>query len=89
MDRQFHLPVERFIERMREVFEESMRQVGDAVNRAPDGRWISGSEGAVLDIMTEFRRKTFETALQMRVDAGEGDFSPGGHIDRETKAKQG
>lgn len=89
MDRQYYLSVERFIEQMREEFEASMRRVGEAVNQAPNGRWISGSEMAVLDIMTEFRRKAFETALQMRVDASEGEFSPGGSSQRPAQAEQG
>ena len=89
MDRQFHLSVDQYVERMRGAFEESMRRVADAVNRAPDGRWINGSEVEVLAVMTEFRRRAFETALQMRVDAGEGDFSPGGSSDRPAQAEQG
>jgi hypothetical protein len=89
MDRPNQLSVEQLIGQMRADFEASMRRVGEAVNRAPDGRWINGSEVEVLDIMTEFRRKTFETALQMRVDASEGDFSPGGSGDQASQAEQG
>jgi hypothetical protein len=36
--------------------------------------------------MTEFRRKTYETALQMRVDEAEGAFSPGGPRNAEEEA---
>ena len=89
MDRQNQLSVDGLIEQMRAEFEASMRRVGEAVNRAPDGRWINGSEVEVLDIMTEFRRKAFETALQMRVDASEGEFSPCGSGDQAAQAKQG
>jgi hypothetical protein len=89
MDRQNHqVCVEQFVERMRAEFEAAMRKVGDAVNQAADGSWINGSEVAVLDILTEFRRKTFETALQMRVDASEGAFSPGGPSDLPPQAEQ-
>jgi hypothetical protein len=87
MDRQFHFSAEQYMERMRGVFEQAMRQVADAVNQAPDGRWINGSEVQVLEAMTEFRRKAFETALQMRVDAVEGDFSPGGSDERQAQAE--
>jgi hypothetical protein len=74
---------------MQGEFERTMRQVADAVNQAPDGRWISGSEVEVLELMTEFRRKAFETALQMRIDEAEGAFSPGGPADAEEETEQG
>lgn len=86
MDGQVQITAEAFIAQMRGEFEQAMRRVADAVNQAPDGRWINGSEVQVLEIMTEFRRKSFETALQMRVDAAEGAFSPGGCGDAEEKA---
>jgi hypothetical protein len=89
MDRQVCLSVEQFIQQMRGPFEEAMRQVADAVNRAPDGRWINGSEVQVRDVMAEFRRKTYQTALQMRVDAAEGAFSPGGPPVAQEDAEQG
>lgn len=89
MDRQFCLSVDQYVERMRVEFEQAMREVANAVNQAPNGRWINGSEVQVLEVMTEFKRKAFETALQMRVDAAEGAFSPGGSNDRQAKAGQG
>jgi len=78
MDRQVCLSVEQFIQQMRGPFEQAMRQVADAVTQAPDGLWINGSEVQVRDVMAEFRRKAYQTALQMRVDAAEGAFSTGG-----------
>lgn len=88
MDRQIvQFPAQQFIEQMRGEFEQAMRQVADAVNRAVDGQWINGSEVQVLETMTEFRRKAYETALQMRVDEAEGAFSPGGPGDVEEKAE--
>ena len=91
MDRQqqVQLPVEQFIQRMQVEFEQAMRQVAEAVNQAPDGQWINGSEVQVLEVMTEFRRKTFETALQMRIDEAEGTFSPGGRANPQEEAEQG
>ena len=86
MDRQVQFSTEQFIEQMRGEFEQTMRRVADAVNQAPDGQWINGSEVQVLEAMTEFRRRTYETALQMRVDEAEGAFSPGGPRDAEEKA---
>jgi hypothetical protein len=86
MDRQVQLSAQQFIEQMRSDFEQTMRRVADAVNQAPDGAWINGSEVQVLEAMSEFRRKAYETALQMRVNQAEGAFSPGGSHDAQEAA---
>ncbi len=67
------------VRRMREDFEKTMREVADAVNDAPDGHLIDGSEERVRDLLGDFRRRSFQTAAQMRVEATEtsADFSPG------------
>lgn len=67
------------VRRMREDFEKTMREVADAVNDAPDGHLIDGSEERVRDLLGEFRQRSFQTAAQMRVEATEAsaDFSPG------------
>lgn len=90
MDRQqVQVSAQQYIERMQGDFERTMYEIADAVNRAPDGQWINGSEVQVLETMTEFRRKAYETALQMRVDAAEGTFSPDGPGNLEKTTKQG
>jgi hypothetical protein len=63
---------------MRAKFEEVMAQVTQAVNDAPDGHLIDGSEERCRDALGEFRREAYETAVQMRVEATEADpsFSP-------------
>lgn len=66
-----------FVEAMRQQTEQMLRQVIEAVNKAPDGAWINGSENQVRDLMAEYRQRVFEHALQMRTDAAEGAFSPG------------
>ena len=43
---------------------------------APTGNVISGSELQVRDLMEELRKKSFELAVQMRVDSTESTFSP-------------
>jgi len=65
-----------FAESMKQEFEEFAKQVMEAVNDAPDGQWIAGSEEQVRDICAEMRRKVFERALQKRVDAAEAAFPP-------------
>jgi hypothetical protein len=79
MDGLSKLNREELVRRMREDFEATMLQVADAVNDAPDGHLIDGSEEQVRDLLGEFRRRAFETAAQMRVEATESSpaFSPG------------
>ena len=79
MDRLEKLDGDELVCRMRADFEQTMRRVADAVNDAPDGHLIDGSEEEVRELLGEFRRRTFETAAQMRAEATEAspDFSPG------------
>ena len=65
-----------FIRQMRARFEETLGRVADAVNEAPPGRIISGSEEQVRDLFEDLRQQAFESALQMRVDAAEAAFPP-------------
>ena len=53
-----------------------MDEISEAVNAAPTGNVISGSEMPVRDRMGELRQKAFELAVQMRVDSTESTFSP-------------
>ena len=78
MERLAQLDREEYIRRMRARFEEAMKQVASAVNAAPDGHLINGSEEACRDVLGEFQRAAYETALQMRVEATEQAvaFSP-------------
>lgn len=74
---------EEFVRRMQPKMEQAMRQVMEAVNAAPDGAWINASEIPVRDVFGALRREAYETALQMRLDAAEGAFSPGGPGQRQ------
>jgi len=89
MDRLPELSAEQLMERTRERFEQLMREVAAAVNAAPAGRVINGSEEQVRDLLGEFRREVYQTAVQMRVDAAEAAFSPGGPADSAAQAEQG
>lgn len=64
------------------------RQVADAVNAAPTGNVISGSEMQVRDLMDEFRRRTLEKAVQMRIDSTESSFSPSQGQNGQTQAAE-
>ena len=89
MERLIKMSKERFVEEMRAEMERVLGQVADAVNNAPDGYLINGSEMQVRDLMGELRKTVFEKAVQMRIDETEGAFSPSeGHIG-QGQAEQG
>jgi hypothetical protein len=67
---------EEFIDQMRKKVEEALGRVADAINDAPPGRIISGSEEQVRDVFADLRQQAFETGLQMRVNAAEAAFPP-------------
>ncbi|MFZ0791496.1 MAG: hypothetical protein WAM94_17935 [Chromatiaceae bacterium] len=70
------VPAEKFIESMQQETEQYLQSVMQAVNGAADGAWIAGSEEQVRDASAEFRRRAFEKALQMRINAAEAAFPP-------------
>jgi acyl transferase domain-containing protein len=67
---------EAFLVAMREKMDAAIRQVAEAINNAPEGYLISGSEEKVRDLFADLRQQAFELGLQMRVDAAEAAFSP-------------
>src|SRR5258708_2415484 len=79
MDGLSKLDRDELVRRMREDFERTMLEVADAVNNAPAGHLIDGSEEQVRDLLGDFRRRAFQTAAQMRVEATEASpaFPPG------------
>jgi hypothetical protein len=76
MDASPRVSPQQFAESMKQEFEEFAKEVMDAVNDAPDGQWIAGSEEQVRDLCAEMRRTVFERAVQKRVDAAEAAFPP-------------
>ena len=80
MERLAKIEKEELVRRMRAEFERTMQEVTEAVNAAPDGHLIDGSEERARDALGEFRRRAYETALQMRVEATETSvaFPPSG-----------
>ena len=61
---------------MEQELRQYLQDVMQAVNAAPDGAWLAGSEERVRELSAEFRRRTFEQAVQLRIDAAEAAFSP-------------
>lgn len=68
----------KFAEKMELEAREYLERVMEAVNRAPDGDWIAGSEEQVRNLSAEFRARVFQQALQERIDAAEAAFPPSG-----------
>jgi hypothetical protein len=67
---------EEFIDQMRKKVEEALGRVADAINDAPPGHIISGSEEQVRDVFADLRQQVFEAGLQMRANAAEAAFPP-------------
>jgi hypothetical protein len=65
-----------YVQQMRQEMETMLGQVADAINGAPPGRIIAGSEEKVRDLFADLRKKAFEKGLQMRMDAAEAAFPP-------------
>jgi hypothetical protein len=65
-----------FIAQMRAKMEAMLGEVADAINDAPPGHIIAGSEERVRDLFADLRQQAFEKGLQMRVDAAEAAFPP-------------
>ena len=76
MERLVVMDRDQFVEQMQDDVRRLLREVADAVNNAPDGNVINGSELAVRDAMVELQRRAFEKAVQMRIDSTESSFSP-------------
>ena len=70
-----------FAESVREDVDGFLKEIMEAVNEAPDGEWISGSEEQVRDLTAAMRQYVFERAVQKRVDAAEAAFPPSGPSD--------
>jgi len=70
------LSAEALLEQLRGRFEQLCRDVAGAVNQAPAGHVINGSEHKVRDLLAVFRQATYQTALQLRTDAAQAAFSP-------------
>src|SRR5262245_49634942 len=65
-----------YVEALRAKLEEVLGRVADAVNGAPPGQVIAGSEEQVRDLLAAFRQQSYEMPVQMRVDAAEAALPP-------------
>lgn len=69
-------------EALRAAMEQDLRRlieaVSGAVSGAPDGQWIEASEERVRDATALFRQQLYAKALQLKAQAAEAAFPPGG-----------
>jgi hypothetical protein len=77
-----------YVAQMQEECRRIMEQIAAAINTAPTGNVISGSEMEVRDLMAQLRQKAFEVGVQMRIDSTESSFSPSAGRVGETTGKQ-
>lgn len=89
MDRLLRMDKEEYLREMRQEVDRILRRVADAVNDAPDGNVINGSEMQVRDLMGELRKAAYEKALQMRIESTESSFSPSEGRVGPAQAEQG
>ena len=78
MENPIQVSPQEFVESLKDQTETYLKSVMEAVNLAPDGQWIAGSEEQVRDLSEDFRRQVFQVAVQQRIDAAEAAFSPSG-----------
>src|SRR3954464_6424535 len=79
MDRPPQVSAEALMEELREKFEHLCRGVADAVNDAPPGQVINASEEKVRGLLAGFRQTTYQTAVQLRLQAQEAASPPPTH----------
>jgi hypothetical protein len=76
MNDQPQLSAQDLLEQMRGHFEKLCSDVAAAVNSAPAGQVINASEEKVRDLLADFRLATYQTAVQLRLDAAQAAFPP-------------
>jgi len=58
-------------------FQQSLEEAIDAVEKAPDGRWIAASEWQIRQIFQDLMQQSFQKLLQAKLNAAdEAAFSP-------------
>ena len=84
------IPSDALLQQLREDFEQLCQEVTAAVNAAPAGQVINASEEKVRDLFADFRQLTYQTAVQLRLEAAEAAFSPSAPPrDRQAASEQG
>ena len=78
MDPQPQASADDLIAALRQDFEQLCRDVTAAVNAAAPSRVITDSEEQVRDLLARFRQKTYQAAVQLRLEAAQAASPPSG-----------
>ncbi len=78
MDPQPQASADDLIAALRQQFEQLCHDINAAVNAAVPGRVITDSEEKVRDLLARFRQRTYQTAVQLRLDAVQAASPPSG-----------
>jgi len=90
MEVQPQLSAQDLAAQLRRLYEKLCQEVAAAVNGAEAGQIINQSEEKVRDLLAAFRQATFQTAVQLRLDAAQAAFPPSASPpDATTRAEQG
>jgi len=90
MPPQPQLSADTLLEQLRGHFEKLCHDVADAVNQAPAGQILNASEEKVRDLLADFRLATYQTAVQLRLEAAQAAFPPSTPPqDRQAPPEQG
>jgi hypothetical protein len=69
-------------------FQQSLDQAMDAVEKAPDGAWISASEWQVREAFQKLMAQAFERIVQAKLDdTNPAAFSPSGTAQAKEQGK--
>lgn len=74
-------------EALRIELERVVQDIADAVDNAPVGKIIRGSEEQARDALDRFRQVAYEKALQMKINTAEAAFPPSGQHERPAAAE--
>ena len=75
---------------LHQQFEQLCHDVTAAVNQAAPGRIITDSEEKVRNLLARFRQRTYQAAVQLRLDAAQAAFPPSeSPADRQTPQEPG
>lgn len=70
------MSVDAYMVLMRGKMEESLRQVAEAINRAPTGNIVGGCEEQVCRLLADLWSTALETGVQLRIDSAAGAPTP-------------
>ena len=87
MDESPRMTADALAKLLQEKAPELAEKIVAAVNAAPDGHWIAGSEERVRRDGHEFLRAAFEAALQQKLEAAEAAFPPSAGFDGKKKTQ--